>query len=221
MGFPQSTPKPQLGAPQFHSRHFTSLPFRHCSPWMGYSLHWHSSIPIAAPWPGFTLLNVILHSSITISTPLAHLAHDIRHFFFPGGAPLFPLNSSYCLSNSILIHHKLTSIPNLIDSTNRAKRHWNSISLTRLAWIILNYKECLHLLCTVDELFVPAWVGPDGMGDLMDDMEMKLDWCHSDRIIGLLVRFYLLSLLNHSPFSLVPSKYRDATNRMLMRRCIL
>jgi len=68
-----------------------------------------SSIPVGAPWPGFAPLNFVLRSSITISTPLAHPALHIRHSSFPGGTPLFPPNSSYCLSNSILIHCELNS----------------------------------------------------------------------------------------------------------------
>jgi hypothetical protein len=40
---------------------------------------------------------------------------------FPSGAPLFPQNSSYCLSISIVIHRKLTLIPNLLYITTRAK----------------------------------------------------------------------------------------------------
>ena len=63
---------------------------------------------IGAHWPGFAPPNFIPHSSITIITPLAHPALHIRHSF-PGGAPLFPANSSYCLSNSILILRELTS----------------------------------------------------------------------------------------------------------------
>jgi len=64
---------------------------------------------------------------------------------------------------------------NLLDITNRAKRHWNSISPTHQAGIIQKYKECLQLLCAVDELCVPAFVGPDEMGDLVDDIETMFD----------------------------------------------
>jgi len=64
---------------------------------------------IGTPWPGFAPPYFILHSSITIITPLAHPALHIRHSSFPGSAPLFPANSSCCLSNSILIHRELTS----------------------------------------------------------------------------------------------------------------
>ena len=69
----------------------------------------------------------------------------------------------------------LTSIPTLLDITNRAKRHWNSISPTRQARIIQKCKERLQLLCAVDELCVPAFVGPDEMGDLADDIETMFD----------------------------------------------
>jgi len=65
----------------------------------------------------------------------------------------------------------LTSIPTLLDITNRGKRDWNSISPTRQARIIQKYTERLQLLCAVDELCVPAFVGPDEMGDLVDDIE--------------------------------------------------
>jgi len=79
---------------------------------------------IGAPQSPSALLGLDLRPSIsfciTISTPL-DLPHDIRHSSSPGGAPLFPPNSSYCLSKSILIHRTLTSIPTLLDITNRAK----------------------------------------------------------------------------------------------------
>jgi hypothetical protein len=65
----------------------------------------------------------------------------------------------------------LTSIPTLLDITNRAKQHWNSISPTCQARIIQKYKERFQLLGTIDELCVPAFVGPDQMGDLVDDIE--------------------------------------------------
>jgi len=37
MGAPQSPPRPQIGVPLFQSRLVTSLPFQHCSAWMGCS----------------------------------------------------------------------------------------------------------------------------------------------------------------------------------------
>ena len=64
---------------------------------------------IGAPWPGFLPLNFILHSSITIITPLAHPALLIRHSSFPDGEPLFPAYSSYCHSISITIQCELIS----------------------------------------------------------------------------------------------------------------
>jgi len=41
------------------------------------------------------------------------------------------------------------------------------------------------------------------MGDLGDDIETRFDRYHSDRLVRLWFRFYLLSFLNNSPFSLV------------------
>jgi hypothetical protein len=130
-----------------------------------------SSIPIGAPWPGFSPLTIILCSAIAISTALAHLELHIRQSSSPGGASRFPPNWSYMPFKP---HHnsplpKLDS--NLIDITNRAKRHWNSISPFRQAVIIQKYKEHLQLVCAVDELGVTAFVGSDEMGCLVDDIE--------------------------------------------------
>jgi hypothetical protein len=63
----------------------------------------------------------------------------------------------------------------VLDITNQAKRHWNSISSTRQERIISKYKERLQLLCAVDELCVPAFVGPDEMGDGVDDIDSMFD----------------------------------------------
>jgi hypothetical protein len=65
----------------------------------------------------------------------------------------------------------------LIDITNRASlQRWNSISATRQVGIISKYKERLQLLGAVDELSVPAFVGPDAMGDVLDGIDMRFDW---------------------------------------------
>ena len=61
---------------------------------------------IGDPSCGYAPHNSIPHSSIT---PLANPALHIRHSSCPGGAPLYPANSSYCHSNSILIHGGLTA----------------------------------------------------------------------------------------------------------------
>jgi len=63
----------------------------------------------------------------------------------------------------------------VFDIINQGKRHWNSISSTRQERIISKYKENLHLLCTVDELCVPAFVGPDEMRDGVDDIDTMFD----------------------------------------------
>jgi len=160
-------------------------------------------ISVRALWPGFAPINFNLHSSISISTPHAYLAHNIRHSSFPGGLPFLPPNLSDCLPNSILIHHKLASIANLVDITNRAKRHWNVISPTLQSWNIPQFEECLQLLCDVDELYIAASVGLCKMGDVADDIETMFDWYNSNCLVRLLFWFFLLSFLNHLPFSLV------------------
>jgi len=45
--------------------------------------------------------------------------------------------------------------------------------------IISKYKERLQLLCAIDELCIPAFVGPDGMGDGVDDIDTMFDWYFS------------------------------------------
>jgi len=100
---------PRFGVPLSHSRLWTSLPVRWCSTCMAAPLDGCSSTPVSPPWPGFAPLNYIPRSSINISTPLAHPALHIRHSSFAGGAPLFPPNSSSCVSNSILILCDLAS----------------------------------------------------------------------------------------------------------------
>ena len=130
---------------------------------------------IGAPRPGFVPFNFVLHSSITIITPLAHPALPIRHSSFPGGASLFSTNSSYCLTNSILNHHELTSQYQLF--------RYHKSSQTTLEFNVthspgLNHSEIQGAppaSCTIDELCVPAFVSPDETGDLVDDIEAMFD----------------------------------------------
>jgi len=49
---------------------------------------------------------------------------------------------------------------------------------------MLKYNNRLQLLCAVDELSVPVFVGPDKMGDVVDDIETMFDWYHSDHLVG-------------------------------------
>jgi len=37
-------------------------------------------------------------------------------------------------------------------------------------------KECLQLLCAIDELCVPAIVGPAEIGEVMDDIDTICDY---------------------------------------------
>jgi hypothetical protein len=133
------------------------------------------SIAVGAPWPGFSPLNFILCSSITINTPLAHHSLHIRHTSFPGGAPRFPPNLSYVPFKHHFHSLRANLNSNIVDITNRAQIHWNAISPTCQAGIIWKYKECLQLHCAIDELCVPAFVGPDEMGDLVDHIENMFD----------------------------------------------
>jgi len=63
----------------------------------------------------------------------------------------------------------------VLDITNRAKQQWNSISSTPQARLISKYKGRLQLLGAVDELCVPAFVGPDEMGNGVDDIDNMFD----------------------------------------------
>jgi len=63
----------------------------------------------------------------------------------------------------------------VLDITNQAKRHWNSIPFTRQERIIRKYKECLQPFCAVDELCVPAFIGPEEMEDGVDDIDTMFD----------------------------------------------
>ena len=68
MGAPQSPPRPRLGAPLFHSRLFSSLPFRRCSAWIGCC-------------DGYALLNPCRRSLAWICAPQFHSAplHSHQH----------------------------------------------------------------------------------------------------------------------------------------------
>jgi hypothetical protein len=134
-----------------------------------------SAIPVGASCAGCSPLNFILRSAITVSTPLPHLELHIRYSSFPCSVSRFPTNSSYFLFkphfDSLPAYHN----SNLLDITDRAKQHWDSISPARQPEIIRKYKEHLHLLCAVDELCVPEFVGPDAMEDLEEDVEIMFD----------------------------------------------
>ena len=156
-----------------------------------------------APWPGLAPPNFIPHSSITIITPLAHPAIHLRHSSFPGGAPLFPVNSSYCLSNSILIHHELTFQFQLL--------RYHKLSQTTLEFNFTHLPGPNHLeiqgahpaplphswiVCSC--ICLPWWDGR------FNGWHCDYVWLISfDPLATLLFLIYLLSFLNHSSFSLV------------------
>jgi len=52
------------------------------------------------------------------------------------------------------------------------------MSPTRQARIIRKFWECLQQLHAFDDLCVPVFVGPDEMGDSVDDIETVFDCYH-------------------------------------------
>ena len=156
---------------------------------------WRSLASICAPQFHSALLDHHQHSPCTPRTPHQSLLLSWRRTPFPPEVIMLPFKLHF---DSPQANHN----SNILDITNRARRHWNSISPTRPARIIRKYKERLQLLCAVDELYVPAFVGPDEMGDSVDGIETMFDGYHSDRLVGLLFLFYLLSSITHTPFSL-------------------
>jgi hypothetical protein len=137
---------------------------------------------ICAPQSPSALLCLDFYPIISFCAPPSPSALPLRTSNSTSGTPpflvvhlIFPPNLSY-LPLKLHFDSLLANLnSNLLDITNRAKRHWNSISPTRQTRIIRKYKECLQLLCAVDELCVPAFVGPDEMGDLVDDIETMFD----------------------------------------------
>jgi len=100
---PVVTSWPQLEAPLFHSRLSTRIGC--CSTGRGSALlDRHCLILIHTRGPEFVYLYIIWCSLITLLTPLVHPALSIRPRCFASGVPLFPSNSSYCLSHPIFIH---------------------------------------------------------------------------------------------------------------------
>jgi len=213
--------QPQLGAPLFHSRLLTSLPFGWCSAWMAAPLDMPSSTPVGAHWPLVAPLNYNSRSSINISTRLAHLALHIRHTSFPGGAPLFPQNSSYCLSNSILIHCELTSQfqPFRYDKSSQATLEFNfthspgsnhsEIHVTPPA----SLRHWWIVCCCICQ---PWW---DGRFRAWHWNYVRLISC--DWLVWLLLRLYLRSFFHHSPISLVLLTVAMHTIECWMRCCVL
>ena len=121
MGATQSPPRPRLGAPLFHSRHFASLPFRRCSARMGCSagyalldprrcsLAWICTLQFhSAP------LHRHQHSHCRPSTPHQTLLLSLWRTSFPPEFILLPFKLHF---NSLRAN--LNS--KLLDITNRAK----------------------------------------------------------------------------------------------------
>ena len=207
-------PRPRSGASQFHSRLSTYLPFgdaqhRWAAPLERRSLAW------------ICALNFIPHSSITIITPFAHPALLIRHSSLPGGAPHFPLNSSCCLSNSILIHRELTS---QFQSFKYHKSSQTTLEFNFAHSPGPNYSEIQgappaslrHWWIMCSCVCWPWWDGRFS-GWHWDYVRL----ISFDRLAGVLFLVYQLSFLNHSSFSLVLLNVAMQTVECWMRCWVL
>jgi len=156
-----------IGAPLFHCSFRTPPPF-----FQALSLVWKLLNPHR---PSAAL---IWHSSFSFRTPAT------QHF--PSGAPLVPGGWSPFSSDYIILpskpqysfaakKHLITPV---LAITNRAEGYWNSISAACQVRIISEYKERLQLLCCCDELCVPAFVTPDEMGEVVDDINTMFHRYH-------------------------------------------
>jgi len=138
------------------------------------------SIPVGAPWSGFTPYIILPHSSFTFCTPLVHSALCIfitSHFLV---ALLF-FNTIHHIAfqspfDSLLAN---ISINHWLNNTHWAKYNWNSISPTCSAGIIRIYNWRLWILGAIDELSISAFCGDDEMGDLVDEYNPVFDWYQS------------------------------------------
>ena len=157
----------------------------------------------------------------TKGVTLAHPVLHIRHSSFPGGVPLFPVNSSYCLSNSILIHCELTSQfqPFRYDKSSQTTLEFNfthspgpnhseiqgapAASLRRW-WVVCS------CLCR-------PWCDGRFSGWHWDYVRLISFNC----LARLLFLVYLLLFLNHSSFSLVLLNVAMQTVECWMRCWVL
>jgi hypothetical protein len=121
MGAPHSPLRPQLGAPLFDSRLFTSLPFRRCSAWMGCFTRYVVLDPrqrllawICAPPFDSGLLHRHQHFPCLASTTHHALLLSLWCTSLPTEFIILPLKLH---SDSLLANHN----SNLLDITNRAK----------------------------------------------------------------------------------------------------
>jgi len=57
----------------------------------------------------------------------------------------------------------------MLDITNQAEQHWNSISSTRHVLSASTFKKHGALLCTIDEYCIPASINSDEMTEVADN----------------------------------------------------
>jgi len=94
LGAPQSPLRPRFWAPLFHSRLFTTLPFRWCSAWMAAPLDKCSATPVGPPW-------LALLASITFRAPPSTSALRFPTLHSTLGTAPFPVAHLFFLQ----IHH--------------------------------------------------------------------------------------------------------------------
>ena len=176
---------------------------------------------IGAPWPGFAPHNFIPHSSITIISPHAHPALHIRHSSCPGGALVFPTNSSYCLSNSILIHRELTS------QFQPFRYHKSSQTALELYFAHSPGPNYSEISGTPPSSFHRWWIVWSCVHRPWWDGRFSGWHCDHGRLISfdrfatVLFLVYLLSFLNRLPFSLVLLNVAMQTVECWMRCWVL
>jgi len=125
------------------------------------------------------MLFFILRSFNTFCVLLFSTQHSLSgSALFLGSCSPFSSEQSLPFKGPFRFAASLHLITLLLDITNWAKQHWNSISSTCQVQIIGKYKEPLQLHCARYELCAPAFIGPNEMGDRVDDIDTMFDWCH-------------------------------------------
>jgi len=160
-------------------------------------------------------------TSITISAPLIHAALHIRPSSLPGGAILFPSNSSYCLSHSILIHRELTS---QFQPFRYYKLSQTTVEINFTHSPGLNHSE-IHgappssfghwwIMC--------SWVCQPWWDGRLSGWHWDYGGLIScDRLVRLLFRFHLVSLLNYLAFAFIHLNVAMQTIECWMRCWVL
>jgi len=167
------TPLPRLEAPQIHSRLFTSLPFGDAQHWWAAPVDRCSLAWICAPQFHSALLHYHHHCPCPPCTPHQALLLFWCCISFPRKFIIFPFKLHFDSSLGNL------SIPTLLISQIEPNDVWIQFRPLTRPRLFGNTRSASSFFYAIDELCVPAFVGPDEMGDLVDDIETMFDWYHS------------------------------------------